>query len=77
MIVKKWIEVEDECFGPDKENGGWVMYLFIRLCRTIKRSNGVEYTTRKKTLEVLQGNTKRSLLQKLEKYMDTKDTCLL
>ena len=78
MIEKGWIELENDCFGPDKKTSRlWVMYLFIRLCRTIKRCNGVAYTTRKRTVISLQGSTKKSVIQQLKEYVDGENVVLL
>lgn len=75
-ITKKWVEVDDECFGPDRKNRHWEMYLFICLCALIQRRNGQDFVRRRKTIKPITGKTKKSVLAQLEKFMGQKDTYL-
>ena len=79
-IVRKWTEVEDECLGPDKTNGHWVMYLFIHLCTEYSRKtkNGLKkFTRRGKTIETIEGKYKKNVLLQLEKYFAQSNVFLL
>lgn len=79
-IIRKWIEVEDECLGPDKTNGHWEMFLFInkyvKYSRKTKR--GLKKFTRKsKTIEHIEGKFKRIILSKLKEYLAQSNVFLL
>jgi len=69
MIAKRWIEVDDGCLGPDKQNSHWVMYLFVSFCVLIKRKRLGNYVRRRRNIHALEGRTKKELRQKLEEYM--------
>ncbi len=79
-IKKKWTEVDNECFGPNKENNKWQMLLVVVHCATYSRRTKTgpkEYTRRKKTVIPFFGKLKKDVRAQLEKYMARKDVFLM
>lgn len=79
-IVRKWIEVEDECLGPDKTNAHWEMYLFIHLCVEYSRKTkrGLQkFIRRHKTIKPIDGKFKKNVLSQLEDYFAQSNVFLL
>ncbi|KKN55615.1 hypothetical protein LCGC14_0580870 [marine sediment metagenome] len=79
-IVKKWVEVEDECLGPTKTNAHWEMYLFIHLCVEYSRKtkHGLQkFIRRSRTLKTIEGKFKKNVLSQLEDYFAQSNVFLL
>jgi len=74
--MKRWIELENECFGPDKNKEGWQIALIIwRCCSYIakKKSGPVEVKRRQKDVIVLTGKRKKDVRQQLMDFVARKD----
>ena len=79
-IVRKWIEVEDECLGPNKTNAHWEMYLFIHLCVEYSRKtkHGLKtFIRRGKTIKSITGKFKKDILSQVEAYFAQSNVVLL
>jgi len=77
MVIKRWTEVEDTCFGPDKKNGFWQMFLLIHHYTKINRHTKrgiVIFTKRQNDVAVLTDKTKKGLLVKLRKFLRRAET---
>lgn len=80
MIKKKWIEVENECLGPDKNFRDWEIYLFIHLCKTIQRKtkHGInEFTQCFRTIKQIKGKSKREVINQMCNFLKKKNVILL
>jgi len=78
--MKKWIEVADECFGPDKKGRGWQMFLVIKRCCSYiakKKSGLTKIVQRKDDCILLSGKRKKDVLQQLQNFIGRKDVMLL
>lgn len=76
-IIKRWIEVDDNCFGPDKKNHHWEMFLIICRCTLIKRKRLGDFVRRKRDVISLVAKTKKAVREKLEQFIQKKDVQLL
>lgn len=79
-IVRKWIEVDDECLGPDKKKGKWEMYLILAMCTEYSRQTKQgpkKYIRRKKSVKPVSGKSKKDVLKQLEIYFARPDVFLL
>lgn len=79
-IVRKWIEVEDECFGPDKKNAHWEMFLFVHSCVEYSRKTkrGLQkFIRRHKTVKSITGKLKKDVLSQVEEYLSQSAVFLL
>lgn len=79
-IVRKWEEVDDECFGPDKRNSHWEMFIFV--CRCVEYSRKTrhglkKFIRRNKTVKLFNGRFKKNVLAKVEKYFAQTNVFLL
>lgn len=80
MAVKRWIEVANECFGPDKKETGWQMFLIIKRCCSYishKKSGPVEVVRRQGDVLVLTDKRKKGVVQQLQNFIGRKDVILL
>ena len=71
-IEKRWIEVEDSCFGPDKKNQHWEMWIVTKRCTEYSRKTkrGISrFVRRAKEVVSFSGKFKKDVLGKLEEYM--------
>lgn len=76
-VIKRWIEVDDSCFGPDKKNQHWEMFLFICRCTLIERKRLGNFIRRKRGVISLVAKTKKAVREKLEQFIERKDVLLL
>lgn len=79
-ISRRWIELEDECFGPDRKGNYWEMFLIIYHCSSYiahKKTGAITVTRRKKAVISLVAQLKRDVLQKLNTFVNRKDVTLL
>lgn len=77
-IAKRWIEIENDCFGPEKQSSSyWYMWLLIRYCTQIVRDSGVSYVRQKKDCIELKSKTKKGLIRKLNDFVNRKDAVLM
>lgn len=79
-IIRKWAEVEDECFGPDKKNAHWEMFLFVHLCVEYSRKTKrglIKFVRRNKTVKSIKGKFKKNVLSQVEEYLTQPDVFLL
>ncbi len=72
-VIKRWIELENDCFGPDKQNNHWQIILLISRCVSIKRKRLGDFVRRKRDSMLLQAKTKKTLLEKLEQFVERTD----
>lgn len=77
MITRRWAEVVDECFGPDKKSSLWILYTIIYFCKEITREDGVSYIQRKKDVKIFTGRTKKIVLKKLRDFINFEDVVVL
>lgn len=78
MVKKRWIEVDDQCFGPDRqESGGWYLWLLICFCKRIARKDGTTFDQRRRGVKVIEARTKKAALKNLEEFMEQSDVVLL
>jgi len=79
MIVKRWTEVEPDCFGPDKDKrtGRRELVIFVREAVTIRNFRGREHTRRRRRTVGFQGKTANECRQKLADFVDREDVHLL
>lgn len=77
MISKRWIEVDDNCFGPDKKNNHWEIILLISQCTLIQRKRLGNFVRKKRDAMSLEAKTKKLLLEKLEQFIEQKNVLLL
>lgn len=78
--MKRWIEVIDECFGPDKEGHRWQMFLLIKRCCSYishKKSGPVEVIRRQSDVLALTNRCKKGVVRQLQNFIDRKDVILL
>lgn len=75
-VTKRWIEVDDECFGPDKRNQHWEMFLIIYRCTLIERKRLGNFIRRKRDVISLVAKTKKAVREKLEQFIERKDVLL-
>ena len=76
-VIGRWIEVDNDCFGPDKKNNHWEFILLINRCVSIERKRLGNFIRRKRDSMTLQAKTKKMLLEKLEQFIERKDVLLL
>ena len=79
-IIRKWEEVDDECFGPDKRNSRWEMFIIVCMCVEYNRKtkHGLKkYIRRKKTVKSFESRFKKDVLSKLEEYFARSKVFLL
>ncbi len=79
MAVKRWIELENEYFGPDKRETGWEIFLVIKRCCSYiakKKSGPAKVVRRQRDVLALTGKSKRDVIQQLEKFISRKDVIL-
>ena len=77
-IAKRWIEIENDCFGPEKHlSNYWYMWLLITYCTLIVRDSGVSYVRQKKDCVELKSKTKKGLIRRLSNFVNRKDAVLL
>jgi len=78
--MRRWIEVADECFGPDKKKGFWQMFLVIKRCCSYiakKKSGPVEVIRRQNGVLKLTDKRKKGVVRQLQDFIDRKDVILL
>lgn len=75
-ITNRWIEVDNNCFGPDKKNNHWQIILLISRCISIERKRLGNFIRRKRDSMIFQAKTKKMLLEKLEQFIERKDVLL-
>ena len=76
-VTNRWIEVDNDCFGPDKKNHHWQIILLISRCVSIKRKRLGNFIRRKRDAMTLEAKTKKMLLEKLEQFIEKRDVLLL
>ena len=78
--MRRWIEVADECFGPDKKKGFWQMFLVIKRCCSYiakKKSGPVEVVRRQNDVFVLTDKSRKGVIQQLQNLINRKDVIFL
>ncbi len=77
--MKRWIELQDECFGPDKKNHLWQMFLIVKRCCSYishKKSGPIEVVRRQTDVLELTGKRKKDVIQQLQDFINKKDVIL-
>jgi len=78
--MKRWIELQNDCLGPDKKETGWQMFLIIKRCCSYiakKKSGPTKIVRRKDDVIVLTGKRKKDVLKKLNDFVERKNVILL
>jgi hypothetical protein len=78
--MKKWVELENECFGPDKKGRSWQMFLLIKRCCSYishKKTGNVEVVRRQGDVIALTGKRKKDVVQQLADFITRKDVVFL
>ncbi len=76
--VKHWIEVQDECFGPERrEDSGWEYILFVCRCRSYSRHDGTLVVNRKRNCMGISATTRAGAHRALRKFIHSPGVTLL
>jgi len=78
IIIKEWIEVDNNMFGPDKENGKWTAYIFVMDKKTHRGPVSGKLTEHKKRrVMTFDGKTKKEVIFKIKSFIDENHAIVL
>ena len=78
--MNRWIELQNECFGPNKKDGHWQIFFVIKRCCSYiakKKSGPTEIIRRKSDVIALTGRRKKDVIHQLSDFVERKDVTLL